>query len=729
MPSKTTQARPAAASKRPRGARAAAAAGESAAAPAPDAGTSAEPKPRRRRAAAPAAEPAAAPAPEPSPAPAPAARKGRRPRAAEATPEAPAPRPRTRRPAAAPAATEAALPPAPDVRALDADAPFGRHAVQLPDDEPAEVQLRDSAPGTAWCSCLDFALSEDARCPHVDAALAVAQSQDGWAQGPARPFSRVVLGHGAQSRPLWLPGRECPSELNDRARALLGDGPADEAAVARVLRAAREAAHLVQVDEAVWQHLAVARDARSRLQRLEELLPEGPVSASLQALAGAPLLPLQAEGALFALVAGRCVLADCAELQPALQALLAVRLARRHFGIERVLVLAPQAALDGWRRRLHDDADGVSLLSLESVASDAALHHSLGAELLVLQEPDEGGLWVDAERAAALLRLQVPMAIVLPGAQALERAAEWPLRVAFVDDTRQGAYAALLQHHGERDAEGQLCGLQALDGLRETLAPLLLARRFDEVRDRLPERVDHIEPVPLPTAAREAEAQLRQALIDAWRHWQRSGWLPDQAQRRLLGRLQDLRRLLAGVGPHEIAGAKADALRAGLESAAPASGKAVVFGQWPQALRAVAAQLASLEPVLWDPADTQAQRDAAVERFRGDPACRLLLVADGGPALDLRLPGVPVLHLDRPWHPRMLQRRFARVHRRGHAHLVPVTHLVLAGTLEQALAEQADARGDTIAELPDAQPGEGFLQGDALAAFGQDLGRLLAIEP
>lgn len=730
MPSKSSPARPAAAPKRSRGARPAAAEDAAPALAVLDAAP-APPKPARGRARVAPAPAAPAAAADDTPA-APKPRRGSRSATAKPAPaadEAPASRKRTRRAAAAAAAPAPAPSSASAVRALDDNALFGRYAVQLPDDEPAEVQLRGGAPGTAWCSCLDFALSEDARCPHADAVAEAVGASPSAAAGPTPPDSRVALRHGARAGLLWLAGRECPRDLDERARALLDDGAADDAALGRLLRAAREAGHPVQVDEAVWQHLAAARDTRARVLHLEAVLPDGPASEVLPALAGEPLLPLQAEGALFALCAGRCVLADCDELQPALQALLALRLARRHFGVERVMVLAPQAALDGWRRRLQAEGDSVSLLALESVASDAALHRSLAPELLVLQEPDEGGLWVDAERAAALLRMKAPLVIVLPGAQALQRGPEWPLRVAFVDAARQGAYAALLDRHGERDADGQLCGLQALDGLRETLAPLLLARRFEEVRERLPERVDAVEALPLPAAAREAEAALRQALVERWRRWQRSAWLSDSDQRQLLGQLQDLRRLLAGVGPHEIAGAKADALRAHIESAGPARPKAVAFGQWPQALRAVADHLAPLQPALCDPAEPQAQRDAAVARFRDDPACRLLLVADGGPPLDLRLPGLPVLHLDRPWHPRMLLRRFARVHRRGQAHLVPVTHLVLAGTLEQRLAEAGDTRAEPVAELPDAQPGDGFLQGDALAAFGRDLGRLLEIEP
>lgn len=689
--------------------------------------------PRRRRNASP--PPAAAadetqPKPKPKPLPKAAPPRARKPRAVVAT-----------TPAAAQAQPPEAAPAAEPVRieALDdQEGPFGRHAVRLPGDEPgdeaAETQLRSTLPGSAWCSCLDFALSEDARCPHVDALLAQLHDTPAWQQGPGQTFSRVVLQHAAQARPLWLAGTECPPALDERARALLGAEVLDDAALPRLLRAAREAGHWVQVDEAVWQHLAAARDARWRVQRLEQLLPEGPASAALQGLTPAPLLPLQAEGALFALCAGRSVLADCAELQPPLQALAALQLARRHFGIQGVLVLAPAEALDGWRRALGDldeqGAEGsVSMLSLDSVAADAALHRSLDPELVIVHEPPQGGLWVDADRAAALLRLRPAMAIVLPGPGALERAAEWPLRIAFVDADRQGAYAALLREHGERDAAGQLCGLQRLHALRETLAPVLLARSLDEVRAQLPERVDRIAAVPLPASAQAAHAGLRAALVASLQHWRRSGWLPDAAQRRLLAQLQALRRWCAGDGAHDVAAAKAEALRALVDTGtAGSSGKLVAFGQWPQALQAVAGQIGALQPALWNPAQPAAERQAALQRFRADPACRVLLVADGGSApLDLGLDGLPVVHLDRPWHPRTLVRRFGRVHRRGQAHLVPVVHLVLAGSLEQRLADGADTRGDQPADLPDAQPGDGFLQGDALQAFGDDLARLLQL--
>ena len=652
---------------------------------------------------------------------------------------------------ASPAPTPPSPPPAPPGPVAEIEAPadgalFGRYAVRVPGEEAAEVWLRSPHPGTAVCTCLDFALSEHADCPHVQALMSHLQADAdraaALARGPQAVGSRIALLHGARRRLLWLPGTECPSALNDLADQCLGVPPdeLDDQAVPRLLRAAREAGHALQVDEAAWAHLAASRDTRWRVQRLETLFPQGPASAELQALgtgaatplgtgAATPLLPLQVEGALFAVCAGRCILADAPELQPMQQALAAALLMQRHFGVERVLLLAPGDVLDRWRRALPADASGWNLTSIDSVATDIELHRSLAPDLVIVQESAAGGLWVDADRAAALLRLHSPHALVLPAPGWLQRPAELPLRVAFVDAERLGGYHALLQAHGERDEQGELCGLHDLGGLRDTLAPMLLARSLDEVRGQLPERIDQVRRVPLPGPVQALHAALAQALAAAVARWQRLGWLPDAEQRRLADQVQALRRLCAGDGAPAVAQAKAEALRALLDQGDAPVAKAVVFGQWPAALQVVQAELAAggITATVWRADEPAANRQAAVQRFQSDTACRVLLVADpGSGALELRCPGAQVVHLDRPWNPRLLSRRFGRVHRRGKAHLVPVTQLLLAGSFEDAaFTVLADRREPPVAELLDANPGEGFVQGDAAAQWLADLAAVL----
>ncbi len=620
---------------------------------------------------------------------------------------------------------------------------FGAYEVRMPDEEPATVSLRDATPGSAHCSCLDFMLSEDADCPHLQVLLPRLQADparaQALAQGPQRPGSRVVLGHGARRRPLWLPGTDCPQALDVLARKALQAEPAaiDEPVLASVLRAARDVGHDVQVEDEVWEQLAIVRDMRARVQRLEALFEQGPAGAELQgaiAVTGAgtgedgPLLPLQLEGALFAVCAGRSILADAAALQPMRQALAAALLWRRHFGLERVLVLAPASRLPLWQRALSEQGQGFTLSALENVAQDGPRLRAAEPELVIVHE-DDSGLWIDPERAAALLRLPAAFAIVLPEADWLQRAAELPLRVAFVDAHRLGGYASLLQAHGKRDEDGALCGLHDLDGLRQTLAALLLARTLDEVRSQLPERVEAVRRVPMPESVqREHEARCT-ALAATVARWREVGWLPDGQQRRLVAQVQALRRLCAGAGAPAVAAAKAQALRRLLDEGEAPVAKAVVFSQWPPALQAVQAALTAdgVDAVRWCSDDAAPLREAALQRFRDERGCRVLLLADpGSSALELRVPQAQVVHLDRPWNPRVLSRRFGRVHRRGKAQLVPVVQLLLQHSFEDAsLQVLAGRREPPVTEVLDALSEEGFAQGAACTQWLADLHAVL----
>lgn len=676
----------------------------------PEAAPAAAPRPARKSRSAPArdraqladgAKAAASAAPTPEPSPEPRAPRARRPRRKAA---------------------------APQIQAPDDGSPFGGWTVTLPGEGPERVQLRSATEGTAWCSCLDFALSEDARCPHVALAWAEAMAHAGWAAGPAVVASRLAVRHGARARLLWLPGRECPAGLQTLAEEAIALPPdaQDERLVTRLVRAAREAGHTLQVDDAVWALVASRREAASRVQRLEQALPEGPSAAALQDLR--PLLPVQWEGALFATCAGRCVLADAAPLQPREQAVAALRLQRALLGLRRALVLAPEAALGGWRSALAGDDGGaldasaehaVALMALERVADDVERHRALDPELVIVDEPPDGGLWVDAERAAALLRLPVARAIVLPGPGWEDRPAEWPLRLAFVDALRSGAYAALVDRHGERDAEGQLCGLQHLEGLRDTLEPVLLARPLEAVRARLPERIDRV----LEVAPTEAEAhdlrERTQALRAEVAHWSAAGWCGETDQRRLLAELQSLRRAAGGLQ------AKAQAVVQTVLQAATAAdpGPWVVFSQWAEPLAGLAAALgeAGVACTTWQPERPAGERAAAAAAL-AEGRCTVLLVVDGA-GLELHHPGARVLHLDVSWHPRQALRRFARVHRRGQAHLVPVVQLVAAGTLEARLVALAEQRDPP--DWADAEAAAGFVPAEQQAAWLADLAALL----
>ncbi|MBI5256980.1 MAG: hypothetical protein HY855_10815 [Burkholderiales bacterium] len=389
------------------------------------------------------------------------------------------------------------------------------------------------------------------------AATPAAPAPTGPAHSAVRLFER-----DAQRHLSWQPGHACPSVLAQAAQARLdAQGhlrPDDDDALPTLLRLAAQTGHPLAVDEAVWLQLAADRDARHRLQALEAAHPAGPGSPALQTLLHATALPpYQAEGALFAVVAGRALIADERGLGKSVQAVAAAALWRRHFGVRRVLVLATAAQgaqwLHAWVRLLGDAlapppqlvqgplhqrqalwsaAAEVRILSPDTLAQDEAHWRRWQPELVIVDEPQQLPGWT---------RLQAPHALVLCGAPLAGDSALLVNIIDWLDQHRQGALHALHRMQAARDRD-ESPSEELLQQLDRQLSRQMLQRLRDEVQDQLPPLVHSARWVTPAPAQREAQAVLHQQARALLLGWQDSGYLSDTDQRLLL-RLQH--RLLA----------------------------------------------------------------------------------------------------------------------------------------------------------------------------------------
>jgi SNF2 family DNA or RNA helicase len=93
---------------------------------------------------------------------------------------------------------------------------------------------------------------------------------------------------------------------------------------------------------------------------------------------------------------------------------------------------------------------------------------------------------------------------------------------------------------------------------------------------------------------------------------------------------------------------------------------------------------------------TTADRGRVVERFNGDPGCRVFLgsLKAGGTGIDL-IGGSVVVHYDRWWNAAREDQATDRVHRRA----VQVFKLVTEGTLEEGIDEMIAAKRRLLAEV------------------------------
>jgi hypothetical protein len=548
--------------------------------------------------------------------------------------------------------------------------------------------------------------------------------------GPAH--SEIVLLDGDRRQVAWRPGHACPATLRQAALQRLDDtghlAPDDDAALPTLLRLAAEAHHPLQVDEAVWAHLAAHRDARTRLHTLEAAYPAGPADPAFAGLLRSPLPLFQAEGALFAVVAGRALIADERGLGKGVQAMAAARLWQRHFGVQRVLVLCAADQRAAWRRAwvrfagaadaetpqlmegglhqrqaLWSTAAGVRILSPEALDSDAAHLAQWAPDLVIVDEPQRLGL-----RDEAWAQLVAPQALVLCGAALAEQPVLMQAIVGWLDPQRLGPLAALHELQAASDAGHGLDDAD-IERLTTQLSRLMLQRLRGDVADQLPPLVHTERLLAMAPGQREAhDRHLAQArrIADSW---QRSGYLSDADQWTLSVALREMQRAAHRADPADARSALADST-----------------------VQALAAQLAhwvgSAEGAgSADGADSGAPRVAVLCPAEADLAPLAQRLAERGvlsaidnagqPLVQLVAPGAAlpaavdvVLQVGVPWRPRR-----SPAGARGEAPAGQQwVYLVAQDSLDTGLFDTLAQRHDAPRGLADGG-GRAYLQGERLA--------------
>lgn len=737
------------------------------AAPAPSAPSKAKAKPKAQ-----AAAPAAVSPAKPKSAATGAAPKGKSAakQADKQTQLAPAP-------VAAPAPAPVAAPQPPkaparfSLQAEDASSHFGAYRVTSLSDATAhwQVTVHGAQAIDCRCSCAGFAFSNRGACEHIDFVLDELLSQPEAAQvlrqGWHADYSEVLLRFGARRQLRWRQGRACPDALAEAAQALLDENGRLRAeapgALSQLLNLAATLGHDLRVEEGVWPLLAHRRDAAQRVERLEQAYPQGLASPALHGLLKLPLPIYQLEAALFAVCAGRSLVADDLGLGLHAQALAAAELLMRHMGVERVLVLGEAAGLPRWQAEAQTlSPRGVQMLQAGVAPSAAeigiASHASLTQDLTPLQAfapeliiVDDAAL-LDEQMLSQLKQLDQGFLLLLSGELLNQRPKALLPLVELLDRQRSGPYARFLSYHAKRDQEGRVQGFVALDALDQTLERLMFARSRADLLATLPPALLQLRKVSMSAQQQDAQASLWQGLRRAVQRWQRSDYVSDAELLQITQQLQALRRV--AISPQLLAGAVADASADGADLASPklaavvevarellgrAAARLVLFCQWDDALALAVAPLQAAGFKLLHLHDGQSlvQRQHQARRWRDDASLQILLCSDAAASgLDLHIDaagegavadlGLGLINLELPWGEALLEQRLASVSREDSAGL-PMIQLIAQPGLEQQMLLALDR----LPELPpcslDGDIARRLMQGEELRAFMQALALML----
>jgi superfamily II DNA or RNA helicase len=620
------------------------------------------------------------------------------------------------------------------------------------------VAIRGRELGHNFCSCPDFATNDLGTCKHIEFTLAKLQAKRGGkaalAQGFQPEYSEIWLDYAGRRRVRWRAGKSCPPQLlSEAGRWFDADAgwalPWDRLdGLDALTRMAQHSGHDLRCYEDVWQFAAQIRDGERRQTTLGAAYPKGAADKALAQLLKVKLYPYQAEGALFAVRAGRALIGDEMGLGKTIQAVAAAELFARHFGVQRVLVVCPTSLKHQWKNEFarfsERDAQVIhglraqrqlqyrddvfcKITHYETLARDSDLIEAWAPDLVIADEAQRIKNW-NTIAARALKRIASPYAVVLTGTPLENRLEELISIVQFVDPHRLGPTWRLLDEHQLRDDAGRVIGYRALDRIGQTLAPVMLRRRKAEVLTQLPERVDQRIFVPLTPEQRVHHDENGGIVMRIVSRWRKTGYLSDSDQRRLQCALQNMRMACNSTWllDHETDyGGKVDELMTLLDELLedPAA-KAVVFSQWLGTHELITRRLGQGKEqrpwghVLFSGSVPGDKRGALVERFHHDPDCRLFLATDaGGVGLNLQHAAAVVVNMDLPWNPAVLEQRIGRVHRMGQSRGVQVVNFVGQGSIEEGMLSVLAFKKSLFAGVLDGGEHEVFLQGTRLSQF------------
>ena len=611
------------------------------------------------------------------------------------------------------------------VRSVDNDKPWTDYIVTSANSgKTYRVALRGNEPGISYCSCPDFRTNGLGTCKHILHTQAKVQKRFSASKLRARYHRKNLSMRLDYTNPLGL-RFNLPTNCDEKILEVLGQtGQGNQP---KKFTDPVEAMTCIQSLADQGYDVHVYPDAedfiqrgltQSRLRKECESIRKSPSNHPLRTeLLTVPLLPYQVDGIAFAVGAGRAILADDMGLGKTIQGIGVAELLSRLADIKRVLVVCPASLKSQWQSEINKFCSKSSQLIMgngkerveqyfnetfftvcnyEQVVRDLSAVEAVPWDLIILDEGQRIKNW-ESRTSEAIRTLKSPFRLVLSGTPLENQLGELFTVVRFVDEQRLGSAHTFFNKHRVVDDRGKIIGYRNLDELRQSLSPILLRRKRNEVIKELPERTDEvvrIEPTEeqrdmsnghLKIASQIAAKKfltemdllrLQKALLMA-RMAADSTFLVDKQEPEYSTKLERLHELLDSL--------IADPTR-----------KIVLFSEWRTMLDRIESRLDLIgcEYVRLDGQVPQKKRAAIVSQFQNNPECRVILMTNAGSTgLNLQSANT-VINVDLPWNPAVLEQRIARAHRMGQKNPVHVYKLVTVDTIEERLLETLASKQD-----------------------------------
>lgn len=564
------------------------------------------------------------------------------------------------------------------------------------------------------CTCPDFLSSGLGTCKHIEAVRRAVSTRPKLRRALARvvdvPFAATLTVVATGTARLHALGRWTPAQYRALGLERLPSGALRLFDADALATGAQRTAVRVTHGAALFARRLAERERLAARQR-DVLAAIDSNRLGLDVLSE-PLFPYQRTGVRFLVGAGRGLLADDMGLGKTVQTLAACELLRLRGEAARILVVTSASLKDQWAREIKRYARSEAVVvsggaasrraALESDAPYKILNYELTwRELTSLQNLDADVLILDEAQRAKNFRTKTATTLraipsrflfVLTGTPVENRLDDLYALLQLADAEVLGPLWRFNLRFHQQNARGRVEGYKNLAALRETIAPLVLRRRKEEVLLQLPALTEQTRYIALTKEQAELEAGCRHDAAKLMRITEYRALTPDE-QKRLMALLLKARQacnaaVLCDPGREDRGSPKLDEFESLVgEIVAQGTSKVLVFSEWREMLKLAAERLEAIGVgyAMLHGGIASDRRPALLEKFRESPDVRVLLSTDaGGTGLNLQVASY-VIHLDLPWNPGRLDQRTARAHRLGQTRGVSVTYLCAAGGIERGI--------------------------------------------
>lgn len=612
-----------------------------------------------------------------------------------------------------------------------------------------KVALRSADNSLNFCSCPDFKTNQLGTCKHIEVVLLKIKSKPALKRQLAipytPPYTSVYLDYRGERKVKLRIGTENAEQYKQLAGKFFNNNLVLLESAFLQFEIFLQKAHKLHPEfrcyEDALEYIVHERNSRHRQQ-----LVENKQTALFKDISKAKLFRYQEKGVLFAVKAGRCILADDMGLGKTLQAIVCTEVLRKQFNINTAIIICPTSLKYQWkteiekftgntnvcviegnilaRKKLYSSNTADYLIvSYQMASNDFDYLNNMQADVLILDEAQRIKNW-KTKTSSAIKRIKTTYALVLTGTPVENKIEDLYSLMQIVNPYLLGSLHNFLSRHQVKDENtDKVIGYKDLNDVGTLLQDVMLRRTKKEVLKDLPKRMDKILFVPLTLEQAELHKDYADKVAKIVNKWKRMHFLSEEDRQTLL-KFLNMMRMVSNttyiIDQETNYQTKLDELQNILdEILSMPDEKVVIFSQWERMTRLVAIILKERNVGFeyLHGGIPGKDRGELYKNFATDNNCKVFLSTDaGGVGLNLQSAAY-MINLDIPWNPAVLEQRIGRIYRLGQKKNVSIINLVSQNSIEHRMLDVLKFKTGVAAGILDGGDNNIFLGDDKFKQF------------